>query len=148
MRQAVCAILVALTLGLSGPSGEAAAQTVVIRDDGGGKVDDYRIRRAELARADQVRIMGKCLSACTIFTTLPNACVMPRAQIGFHGVSKKTGIAAYDHYRDMRMGEFYRGEVRRRYEANWRHLEGRDQFHVISGRRLKELDPKIRLCKG
>jgi hypothetical protein len=128
-------------------SGMLRAEPVIIRNDGGGNITDYRARRDRLAQAAEVRIAGKCLSACTIFTTLPNACVGPNAKIGFHGTSPKSGIPAVDYYLDMRMGEFYRGDVRRLYETKWRFLGGSDQFHVITGRELAKLDPKIRLCK-
>lgn len=135
-----------LALGLL--AGAAFAETVVIRDDGGGNINIYRARRAELAQADRVRIEGKCLSACVIFTTLPNACVTPGARIGFHGTTPKSGIYGVDLWLDMRMGEYFRGEAKRRYINEWRHLGGRDEFHVISGTQLKKLDPKVRLCKG
>ena len=124
----------------------ALADTVVIRNDGGGNINDYLARRAKLARADAVRIEGKCLSACAIFTTLPNACVAPDAAIGFHGTLPKSGIFAIDLWLDMRMGQYFRGEVRRKYETEWRHLGGSNQFHVITGRQLKRLDPQIRHC--
>lgn len=123
------------------------AETVVIRNDGGGNITDYRARRTQLARVENVRIEGKCLSACAIFTTLPNACVDPKAQIGFHGTLPKSGIPVVDYWLDMRMGEYFRGQVRRKFETEWRHLGGRDEFVVMSGAQLKKLDPQIRLCK-
>ncbi|MDZ4093732.1 MAG: hypothetical protein U1D35_02335 [Paracoccaceae bacterium] len=124
------------------------AQTVVIRNDVGGNVNEYRGRRAKLAQAEAVRIEGRCFSACAIFTTLPNACVMPRAQIGFHGTLPKSGIEAVDYWLDMRLGDYFRGEVKRRYIAQWRHLGGVNQMHVLSGRALNALDPQVQLCKG
>lgn len=139
------AVITALMLVLAAPV--ARAETVVIRDDGGGNIVEYRARRAQLAKAEAVRIEGKCLSACAIFTTLPNACVAPRAQIGFHGTLPKSGIWAVDYWLDMRMGEYFRGEVRRLFEDEWRHLGGSDQFKLLSGRELKALDPEIRLCR-
>lgn len=137
-----------LALVLSGLlAGMAAAETVVVRNDGGGNINDYQARRAQLARADAVRIQGKCLSACVIFTTLPNACVMPGARIGFHGTTPKLGIPAIDLWLDMRMGQYFRGEVRRRFINEWRHLAGSDQIHIVTGRQLKKLDPQVRLCR-
>lgn len=133
--------LAALIIALAFP---AMAETV-IRNDGGGNVGQYIDMRARLAKLDAVRIEGKCLSACTIFTTLPNACVMPNAQIGFHGTSPR--LPFIQRYLDMRLGRFYRGEVRRLYEREWRFLRGSNQIHVITGRALKRLDPQIRLCR-
>ena len=146
MKPLIAAVLILLAASATGSV--ARAETVVIRNDGGGLLKVYRARRAELARVDAVRIEGKCLSACAIYTTLPNACVMPDAKIGFHGSSINTGQYDVDLYYDMRMGEYFRGAVRRAYLADWRHLSGRDEFHVISGTKLHQLDPQVRLCKA
>lgn len=131
-----------LCLALASP---AVADTATVRNDGGGNVSDYIRKRERLAKLDSVRIEGKCLSACTIFTTLPNACVHPQAQIGFHGTSPR--VPFIQRALDMRLGRFYRGEVRRRYDRVWRHLHGRNQFHIVTGRELARLDPKIKLCR-
>lgn len=133
--------VILLCLALASP---ALADTVTIRNDGGGNISHYISRREKLSHVDQVRVEGKCYSACTIFTTLPNACVMPNAQIGFHGASPR--VPLLQRWLDMRMGRYYRGEVRRLYISTWRHLYG-DRLHVISGRELARLDPQINLCK-
>lgn len=122
----------------------AAAEPVVIRDDTGGNIGRYIERRADLARGGPVRIEGACLSACTIFTTLANACVAPDARIGFHGASR---VPFVQRYADMRMGRYFRGEVRRLYLAEWRHLRGAGNLHVVTGRELARLDPLIQLCR-
>jgi hypothetical protein len=124
----------------------ARAETVVIRNDGGGNIIEYRKRRAELARAEAVEIRGKCYSACVIFTTLPNACLGPKLQLRIHGTTPKSGIAVVDYWLDMRMGEFLRGEVRRRFEREWRHLGGSKQYHALSAVEYARLDPKVRIC--
>lgn len=131
-----------LILALASP---ALADTAVIRNDGGGNVSDYIDMRARLARLDAVRIEGKCFSACTIFTTLPNACVDRTAQIGFHGTLPR--VPFIQRALDMRLGRYYRGEVKRLYEREWRHLRGARHIHVISGAQLAKLDPLIRLCR-
>lgn len=128
-----------LCLALASP---ALADTATVRNDGGGNVSDYIDTRERLAKLDAVRIEGKCFSACTIFTTLPNACVHPQAAIGFHGT--KPQVPILQKWLDMRLGRYYRGEVRRLYEATWRKSL---RLHVISGRELKRLDPKIMLCR-
>lgn len=123
----------------------ALADTATVRNDGGGNVSDYVRQRERLAKLDSVRIEGKCLSSCTIFTTLPNACVHPQAQIGFHGTLPR--VPFIQRALDMRLGNFYRGEVKRRYDREWRHLRGKNQFHIVTGLELKGLDPKIKLCR-
>lgn len=131
-----------IILALASP---ALADTATIRNDGGGNVSDYIRKRERLAKLDSVRIEGKCLSACTIYTTLPNACVAPDAEIGFHGTLPRVPFA--QRALDMRLGNFYRGEVKRRYDREWRHLRGKNQFHIVTGQELKRLDPKIKLCR-
>jgi len=134
------ALVIALML-LAGP---VLADSAVVRDDGGGNVSRYIATRARLAALDAVRIEGRCYSSCTIFTTLPNACVMPDARIGFHGTSPR--VPFLQRWLDMRLGKYYRGEVARLYADQWRHVHGAE-LHVISGRELKRLDPLVRLCR-
>lgn len=131
----------ALILALASP---ALADTVTVRNDGGGNVSRYIDLRQRLSRAESVRIEGKCFSSCTIFTTLPNACVMPNAQLGFHGTSPR--VPLLQRWLDNRLGRYYRGDVRRLYMSAWRHVHGKN-LHVISGRELARLDPQIKLCR-
>ena len=138
------AVLASLLLaGCASSNWTPAADPWVIRADGGGRLVEYEAKRKRLERlGTEVRIVGKCYSACTIFTTLPNACVSKTAKIGFHGASVSIGPIG-----DDQMARHYRGEVKRRYLAEWRHLKGSD-LHVITGAQLKRLDPKIKICEG
>lgn len=129
-------------LALIGSS--ALADTVTVRNDGGGNVSTYVERREKLAKVGSVRIEGKCLSSCTIFTTLPNACVMANAKLGFHGTSPR--VPLFQRILDKRLGNYYRGEVKRLYLKEWRFLRGTEQMYVITGAQLKRLDPLIKLC--
>ncbi|GHC58778.1 hypothetical protein [Neogemmobacter tilapiae] len=138
--------LLVLALLLGAPLVPARAEVVVVSNDPGGNVLQYQARRRELAKAEQVRIQGYCNSACTIFTTLPNVCVGPKATFGFHGASPKTGVPQVDYFLDMQIGQFYRGEVRRRFIDKWRFHLGSKDLHYISAERLVQLDPKIRIC--
>jgi len=69
-------------------AGQAMAMDV--RKDMGGSVED---RLDEIARLEQagtpVRIVGTCVSACTLYLGLATACVMPKARLGFHGPSTR-----------------------------------------------------------
>jgi hypothetical protein len=72
------AILVALAL--CGP-----AHAVTITNDPGGILQDYAKRwQAYYQAREEVRIMGYCASACTLFLTLPNVCVGRNVQFAFH----------------------------------------------------------------
>ncbi len=138
-------ILAALILTLAGLA-SAQAETVVIEDDFGGNVLQYQARRVQLAKAELVRIQGRCDSACTIYTTLPNVCLGQYAVIGFHGASPKTGNYNFDYYLDMQVGRYYRGEIKRRFERNWRFLLGASNLHLVTAQRMVEMDPLIRIC--
>ena len=57
----------------------------VIRDNPGGDILDFIKEREVMKRSGkQYVIRGYCGSACTMFLSLPNVCVHPDAQIGFH----------------------------------------------------------------
>jgi hypothetical protein len=64
------------------------AETVQISDDRGGLLSEYQIRWTQLAaRGVKVRIVGLCVSACTIlvgYIPRANICVSPSASLGFH----------------------------------------------------------------
>jgi hypothetical protein len=76
---------VALLLFLSGP---AAAETIEVSDNHGGRVVEYDSRWAGLAaRGVDVKIVGPCQSACTVLLGhIPRSkiCVTPSASFGFH----------------------------------------------------------------
>lgn len=88
------ALLVAGSVGF-GPA-PASAQTlvaakraVVIRNDLGGDVGARANRIAAMRAAGQhVEIRGAvCYSACTMYLSLPESCVSPQTEFGFHGPS-------------------------------------------------------------
>lgn len=76
-----------------------------------GNVTAYVTTRAKVAKVASVKIEGKCFSRCTMFTSLPNACVMPDARIGSHGTSPS--VPLLQRGLDMRLGRYYRRDVRR-----------------------------------
>jgi hypothetical protein len=64
----------------------APALAMDVRHDLGGSVKARLEQIRGLAsRGTPVRIVGTCVSACTLYLGLPNACVMPDARLGFHG---------------------------------------------------------------
>mgnify|MGYP000548363786 CR=1 FL=1 len=68
---------------------EGGARTLVIRNDPGGVIP-ARIADIATIRASgrKVELRGRyCLSACTLYLGLPNACVSPQTRFGFHGPS-------------------------------------------------------------
>lgn len=63
----------------------ASVQDKVIVNDRGGYVMKYALAVArDRESGEPVRIMGRCASACTLYLSLPNVCIGPRAYFQFH----------------------------------------------------------------
>lgn len=76
-----------VVLALSGPV-LAAKPPLVVTNDLGGVLTDYMASVEKLRRnGTPVVIRGTCVSACTLYLGLPNACVARNARLGFHGPS-------------------------------------------------------------
>lgn len=113
-----------------------------IDDDRGGLLAD-RVRQIKrLRRSGQaVEIAGECLSACTLYLGLANACVWPSAVLGFHGpASVLPGMALppaeFEHWSRVMAGHY--PPVLRR----WFMRTGRQMlfgFHKISGTTLIDM---------
>lgn len=83
--------LVALILLTTGGSAEPAPTEVPIFDrvrvtnNPGGVVDNFlKDAMKFLMDGAVIEIEGECSSACTLFTTVPTACVLPGAKLRFH----------------------------------------------------------------
>jgi hypothetical protein len=67
----------------------SASATVLIREDGGGKMEDYTARFQQVRQSgESVVIDGPCLSACTMVLGIvprDRVCATPNAVLGFHG---------------------------------------------------------------
>ncbi|MDB6177254.1 hypothetical protein PAF17_06995 [Paracoccus sp. Z330] len=116
-----------------------------IINDKGGNVMEMAQRRSKLARSGkQVRIRGYCRSACTMLITLPNACIGPKARIGFHAprIPNTTIIPPIV---DQIMGNYYRNGIRAKWYGGWnRSID----MNVISAREYVRLDPQTRICSS
>ena len=79
-----CILTAILTLGAS----VASAETIDVSDDHGGLLMAYQQQWAQLsAQGMNVRIVGPCVSACTVllgYIPRQNICVTPGAYFGFH----------------------------------------------------------------
>lgn len=128
-------LLSALVLLSAVLPGRLAAE--VIRHDLGGDLDQ-RVAQVERLRAagTPVRIEGLCVSACTLYLGLPNACVTPGAELGFHGPrTRLPGIPLphADFERQTRvMAGYYPGAIR-----DWFMTEARmlttSSYYVLTG---------------
>jgi hypothetical protein len=67
------------------------ADQIIIRDDPGGRVNEYNARwKRYNESSDTVVIDGACTSACARFMTLRNACATPQAYFYLHGITYGT----------------------------------------------------------
>jgi hypothetical protein len=122
--------IVALTLAIAATAWLSTANAKTIREDAGGSVRDYVIAvNLATLRGDQVRIAGRCASACTMY--LATACVTPRAVLQFHAVFDHTaGLIDPAATRDM--AAYYPAPLRAWFMANAAHLSG-NQYAELSG---------------
>ncbi|WP_312524827.1 hypothetical protein [Paracoccus sp. (in: a-proteobacteria)] len=120
------------------------SETVVIRDNKGGNVMRAIQRRQQLERwGGPVEIRGYCGSACTLFITMPNACLGPNATIGFHAprIPNTTYIPPGV---DEIMARYYRNGILARWNDTWKHQL---KIEKISAKEYVRLDPQTRICK-
>ncbi|MDO5632812.1 MAG: hypothetical protein Q4G22_13390 [Paracoccus sp. (in: a-proteobacteria)] len=122
----------------------AGAEPIVIRNDRGGNVMQAIARRNQLAQSGRrVEVRGYCRSACTIYITLPNACLGPGARVGFHA-PRIEGTTIIPPYVDQMMGAYYRNGIRDRWFGGWNTSR---QMQIISAREYVKLDPQTKLCR-
>lgn len=120
-----------------------SSEPIVIRNNRGGNVLSAIQYRNELARSGRpVEIRGYCGSACTLYITLPNACLGPGATVGFHA-PRIPGTTIIPQGVDQIMGSFYRAGIKQRWDAEWKHSL---QIQKITAREYARLDPQTRLC--
>lgn len=144
-RQILIPLAMSLTIAAAAlaPAQAAPSQVINIDSDSGGNVLKTIQRRNELAASGKlVRIRGYCRSACTIYLTLPNACLGPLAEVGFHA-PRIAGTKFIPPYVGEMMGRFYRGEIRRRWFAEWQYSLN---MHKMSAQEYRLLDPEVRIC--
>lgn len=127
-------VAVALALGLA-----SCASEHDIIDDSGGHVGDYIHRRKALDElSEPVRILGRCLSACTLLLRARDVCVAPNAQLGFHAPWDDHGVhpEAVDY-----MASAYKPALRKLFYAHVRNGGGvsHGPYLMLSGRQLATL---------
>ncbi|WP_442771714.1 hypothetical protein [Paenirhodobacter enshiensis] len=127
----------------STPAGGTRNAPIVIRNDHGGNVAANILRREQLANSGrEVQLRGFCDSACTMFTTLPNACLAPDATFGFHAPSIGGSSTPAPMVGDL-IGQFYRNGIARKWQQSWGNST---KITRISAKRYVQLDPQARLC--
>jgi hypothetical protein len=78
-------LIALLMVSVACSSFAASVHSATIRDDRGGMIRNYLNRWADYkASPKMLRLDGPCISACTMFTSLPNVCITERVVLGFH----------------------------------------------------------------
>ena len=113
---------------------------VRVENNGGGVVDEFRalVDRWSASGA-RVEIKGTCKSACTLFTAVPNVCVMKGAELWFHApfVMPQNGVRQYDPRITYDMLNDYPTAVQKWIEGkggltpDWIVLKGKALTHLI-----------------
>lgn len=142
-----CLALVMSLLMLAPPVAQAqsrqGAKPIVIWNDKGGNVLQMMQRRQELVASGRpVQIRGYCRSACTMLITMPNACLAPKATVGFHA-PRIPNTKIVPPIVDQMMARYYRNGILRKWNSEWKHSLS---MHKISARQYVALDPETRLC--
>lgn len=137
--------LALLAGALALPAGaQPRGKPIVILNDRGGNVMEAIKHRNQLARSGRpVEVRGYCRSACTIYITLPNACLGPGATVGFHA-PRIPGTTIIPPIVDELMAQYYRNGILRKWNSEWKHSL---KMHKISARQYVKLDPQTRLCR-
>lgn len=139
-------LVAALAMGLlAAPGAEAQprGKPIVIMDNKGGNVMEAIKYRNQLARSGRpVEVRGYCRSACTIYITLPNACLGGLAKVGFHA-PRIPGTTIIPPIVDELMAQYYRNGILRKWNSEWKNSL---QMHKISAREYVRLDPQTRIC--
>jgi hypothetical protein len=115
---------------------------IVIANDNGGNVENYLTERDRLKRLGlPIEIRGKCVSACTVFYSLPTACLASGSYLGFHGVSGGGPLGPTVQERQLR--DTYRNGIRDQYWSEWRMS---NEITKVPAAEVIRLDPEARIC--
>lgn len=144
MRGAIIAALVALMLMPLAGMAQGRGDVIDITNNKGGNVLEMVQRRAQLENSGKrVRIRGYCRSACTMLITMQNACLAPKATVGFHA-PRIPNTKIIPPYVDQVMAHFYRNGILQKWNSEWRYSL---DMVKISAREYKRLDPATRICR-
>lgn len=125
-------------LVMTAPPVDAQARAaIIIQSDRGGLIGQRNQRiRSYRAANQRVELRGTCLSACTMYLSLPNACVASNATFGFHGPTRngrKLPQREFDHFSKV-MASNYREPLRSWFMNTARHRTS--GYYSLSGAEL------------
>lgn len=149
---AAAALSSALVVGIAFGASAAFGETLIVKYDLGGDIKD-RMRMVDhmIRNGDSVEIQGRCISACTIYLAVPNACTTRGAEWGFHGpAARRQGLGLLlpeFEWLSVAMARYYPEPVRRWYLSTARHVSGQD-YYSVSGAALIDMDAINECGKG
>lgn len=118
--------------------------TVFITDNGGGTLGLFEMRRAKLkASGKRVVISGYCASGCTIFYSLPNACMAKGSSLHFHGAA---GLPIAEDIANIKLARYYRAGIKKGFESEW--YKYSKPMYKLTREQAKALDPDIKFCEA
>jgi len=123
--------------------------TITITNNGGGNIQKFITERNRLAKSGKVvRLAGYCGSACTIFYSLPNACLMKGSSLHFHGAKVPVPIIDFlaEAIANKRLSSFYRSGIKTNFNNDWKHYTM--PMKKVSREDAKKLDKDIKFCEN
>ena len=120
------------------------ATQIVIRNNNGGTIIAFQKERARLAKSGKTVVLsGYCASACTIFYSLPNACLAKGATLHFHGA--KGLISISETVGNASLAKYYRAGIKKAFLADWKNYT--KPLKRITRDEARALDPEVKFCE-
>lgn len=118
------------------PPVPAGLGPVTIVNDVGGNPYEYAALHAKLLASGRVVRLGECNSACTMLTSLPEACLIRGKRFGFHASNLNGRFNALN-------AQYLTPVIRRAFLAEW----GRSrEMTKLTAEEMVALDPALSLC--
>jgi hypothetical protein len=119
--------------------------TITIKNNGGGTFGAFVAKRAQFdATGKTIIIAGYCASACTIFYSLPKACMAKGSSLHFHGAAGLVRLAEV--VANAKLARYYRAGIKVGFVTEWYKLT--KPMHEVKREDAILLDPMIRRCEN
>lgn len=129
-KNVLTALIVMLPASGIGGQAFASLQPYVIGSDRGGFIRERQLEIRRLQASGQpVEIRGAlCYSTCTMLLGLPQTCVSPNTEFGFHGPSRsgtRLGAAEFEYYSQL-IAQYYPSQLK-----DWFLKKGRNRINGV-----------------
>lgn len=130
-----CAFLAACSVNTT--PDVAARGPVTILGDTGGNPYEYAALHAELVASGRQVRLGECNSACTMLTSLPNACLIRGKRFGFHASNFNGRFNALN-------AQYLTPVIRQKFLGTWGKSR---EMTKLTAEEMVTLDPALKLCR-